>query len=54
MTCQRCKKAEAIARVVSYAEAERVMDLPVCRQCLMDAQRLGLQEMPLMEAQDEK
>ena len=54
MICQRCKKAEAIARVVSYAEAERVMDVAVCRDCLTAAQRLGLQELPLMEAPDER
>lgn len=47
MKCQRCRKGEAIARVVSYADTERVMDLAVCHQCLTDAQRLGLQELPL-------
>ena len=47
MICQRCLKREAIARVVSYADTERVMNVAVCRQCLMDAQRLGLQEVPL-------
>lgn len=53
MTCQRCQRLPAVARVVSYDGRDRVMDVAICHECLYEARELGLQELPL-EVQDEK